>query len=155
MLNFFDTSRFMPHGHCYLWDPTILWLHIISDAVITFSYYSIPIMLIYFIFKKRRIPFNWLFLMFALFIFACGTTHLMEIINVWKAEYPLAGVIKMFTAIVSLMTAVSLIKILPKILDSEEKGNLLQTFIEPDDGIDFQPEAFKKEPPSPNIQPEK
>ncbi len=29
---------FMPHGYCYLWDPLILWLHLVSDALIAGSY---------------------------------------------------------------------------------------------------------------------
>src|SRR5258708_512664 len=29
------SSDFTPHGFCYLWDPTIVWLHVVSEAVIT------------------------------------------------------------------------------------------------------------------------
>ena len=39
---------FMPHGMCYLWRPGILALHVISDALITLSYFSIPFTLLYF-----------------------------------------------------------------------------------------------------------
>ena len=28
------SSYFMPHGHCYLWIPTILWMHVLSDLLI-------------------------------------------------------------------------------------------------------------------------
>ena len=34
---------FMPHGFCYLWDPRIVWLHVISDGLIALSYYCIPV----------------------------------------------------------------------------------------------------------------
>lgn len=112
----FDSAAFMPHGHCYLWNPALLWLHVMSDAVITLSYYAIPVCLIYFIFKKKNVPFNWLVLLFALFIFGCGTTHLMEIINVWDAEYAMAGFIKLFTAIISILTALLLVPVIPKLL---------------------------------------
>lgn len=112
----FNNEAFMPHGHCYLWNPNLLWLHVLSDAVITLSYYAIPVVLVYFIFKKQSVPFNWLVLLFALFIFGCGTTHLMEIINVWKSEYALSGFIKLFTAIVSILTAILLIPVVPKLL---------------------------------------
>jgi hypothetical protein len=54
----------MPHGYCYLWDPRIVWLHVISDALITLSYYCIPVVLIYFIRKNKDIPFNRNFWMF-------------------------------------------------------------------------------------------
>jgi len=34
----------------------ILWLHVISDGLITLSYYAIPVILIYFIRKNRDLP---------------------------------------------------------------------------------------------------
>lgn len=111
------SGEFMPHGHCYLWKPEIVWLHVISDAVITIAYYSIPIVLTYVVYKtKGGMPFNWVFLLFALFIMACGTTHLMEIINVWNSHYVLAGFVKLFTAVVSMLTAIALLPILPKVI---------------------------------------
>src|ERR1700734_1918866 len=85
---------FMPHGYCYLWDPALVWLHVISDGLIALSYYAIPVILVYFILKNRDLPLNWIFWMFGSFILACGTTHLMEIWNVWHGNYMLAGVIK-------------------------------------------------------------
>jgi PAS domain S-box-containing protein len=107
---------FMPHGYCYLWDPWIVWLHVISDALITLSYYCIPVVLIYFIRKNRDIPFNRVFWMFGTFILACGTTHLMEIWNIWHASYLVAGVIKAITAAVSVITAAMLIPLVPKVI---------------------------------------
>jgi hypothetical protein len=107
---------FMPHGYCYLWDPGMVWLHVISDALITLSYYFIPVVLIYFIRKNRDIPFNRIFWMFGTFILACGTTHLMEIWNVWHGSYLAAGVIKAITAAVSVLTAAMLIPLVPKVI---------------------------------------
>jgi hypothetical protein len=49
---------FMPHGFCYLWDPRIVWLHVISDGLIALSYDCIPIILIYCIRKNRDLPFS-------------------------------------------------------------------------------------------------
>ena len=100
MLEFFNhlvPADFMPHGYCYLWDPWLVWLNVASDGLITLSYYCIPVVLIYFIHKRRDLPFNWIFWMFGGFILACDTTHLMEVWNVWHASYALAGVIKAIT----------------------------------------------------------
>lgn len=74
------SSDFLPHGTCYLWNPRIIWLHVVSDGVITLSYYCIPVALIYLVRKRRDLPFNWIFWMFGLFILGCGTTHLMEVV---------------------------------------------------------------------------
>src|SRR3984885_12274312 len=109
-----NSTNFMPHGYCYMWDPRIVWLHVITDALIGLSYYAIPVILVYFIRKRRNLPFNWIFWMFAGFILACGTTHLMEIWNIWHGDYVLAGVIKAITAVLSLLTAAMLIPLAPK-----------------------------------------
>ena len=52
----------------------------------------------------------------ATFILACGTTHLMEIWNVWHGSYLLAGVLKGITALVSVITAAMLIPLVPKVI---------------------------------------
>jgi len=113
---FLSGGGFMPHGCCYLWDPGLIWLHVISDALITLSYYSIPLMLVYFVQHRKDLAFDWIFVCFAIFILACGTTHLMEIFNVWSPHYWLSGVIKAITAIASVTTTVLLIRLLPQAL---------------------------------------
>ncbi len=107
----------MPHGHCYLWRPGVLWLHSVSDAIIALAYFSIPFTLIYFIRKRKDLPFNWMFWCFATFILACGTTHLMEIYVIWYPVYWLQGIIKAFTAGVSILTAVMLLKLTPQAME--------------------------------------
>ena len=106
----------MPHGHCYLWRPDLVWLHVVSDAFIALAYASIPITLVYIVRKRNDIPFDWIFLCFGLFIILCGLTHVMEIWTVWQPVYWLSGDVKMVTAVVSIITAVLLIKMLPLIL---------------------------------------
>src|SRR4030081_2213776 len=109
-------SDLMPHGVCYLWKPEIVWLHAISDSVITLSYYMIPIGLVYFVRKRRDLPFHWMFLLFGLFIFGCGTTHLMEVWTLWHGTYRLAGVIKAVTAAASVVTAALFVPLIPRAL---------------------------------------
>jgi signal transduction histidine kinase len=109
-----EASAFMPHGVCYMWDPAVVWLHVISDALITLSYYCIPLALVYLIRRRSDLPFNWIFAMFGLFILGCGTTHLLEIWTVWHASYLLSGAVKAATAAISVVTAVMLIPLIPK-----------------------------------------
>jgi CHASE3 domain sensor protein len=115
---------FMPHGYCYLWDARMVWLHVLSDGLIALSYYCIPVVLIYFIRKNKDIPFNRIFWMFGIFILACGTTHLMEIWNVWHGSYLLAGVVKAITAVVSVITAAMLIPLVPKVISLPGRAHL-------------------------------
>jgi PAS domain S-box-containing protein len=107
---------FIPHGHCYLWKPELVGLHIVSDALTALAYYSIPVTLTYFVAKRRDVPFNWIFLLFGAFIVSCGTTHILEIWTLWHPNYWLSGFIKAFTAIVSIYTASELVSLLPKAL---------------------------------------
>lgn len=109
----FSADGFMPHGHCYLWQPGVLWLHVLSDAFVALAYTSISFTLLYFVRKRRDIPFNWMLLSFGIFIIACGATHLMEIWTIWTPTYWLAGMIKAVTAVASVATAVMLIKLVP------------------------------------------
>src|ERR1043165_3769204 len=106
----------MGHGYCYLWRPDIVWLHVVSDSLITLAYYSIPVTLVYFVRKRRDLPFHWMFLMFGAFILGCGTTHALEVWTVWHGTYRLAGIVKLLTAGLSVFTAVALVPIIPKAL---------------------------------------
>jgi len=110
------SSDFMPHGYCYLWKPEIILLHSISDGLITASYYLIPVLLIRFVRQRHDLPFHWMFAMFGVFIFGCGTTHLMEVWTLWHGTYWLAGVIKAITAVAFVGTAVALVPIIPRAL---------------------------------------
>jgi PAS domain S-box-containing protein len=110
--NIFNAD-FIPHGHCYLWRPDVLWLHVLSDTLIALAYYSIPVALVYFVRRRRDLAFDKIFFLFAAFIFACGTTHLLEVWTVWIPVYRLAGVAKALTALVSVITAVALWRLIP------------------------------------------
>jgi PAS domain S-box-containing protein len=114
--NLFSAGAFIPHGHCYLWQRNLVWLHLGSDALIAIAYYSIPSTLFYFVRKRRDLPFDWIFLLFSGFIVACGTTHLMAIWTLWHPTYWLSGFIKAATAIISVLTAIELVPLVPKAL---------------------------------------
>jgi PAS domain S-box-containing protein len=114
--NFIFPLSFIPHGHCYLWKPELVSLHSISDFLIASAYYSIPITLLYFVRKREDLPFNGIFLLFGVFIIACGSTHLMEIWTIWHPQYWLSGSLKAFTAVVSVYTAIQLVSLVPKAL---------------------------------------
>jgi C4-dicarboxylate-specific signal transduction histidine kinase len=109
-------SDFMPHGVCFLWNPGIVWLHAISDTIIAVSYYLIPLTLVYFVRQRKDLPFHWMFLMFGVFIFGCGTTHVMGVWTLWNGTYRLEGLIKALTAAASVATAVALVQLIPQAL---------------------------------------
>jgi PAS domain S-box-containing protein len=112
----FGPGDFMPHGYCYLWNSTLVWLNVVSDSVIAVSYFTIPFALLWFVRKRHDLPFSFVFVLFGTFIVACGTTHVMEVWNLWHAEYWLAGGFKAITAVASVGTAFVLTRLLPKAL---------------------------------------
>ncbi len=122
--HFWETGAFMPHGHCYLWMPEILWLNVGSDLIIAISYYIIPFYLLYLVKKRKDLNFNWLVAMFALFIFACGTTHFFDIITVWRPLYAQQGLIKLVTAGLSLATVFLLVPLIPKAIKLPSRSAL-------------------------------
>jgi len=104
----------MPHGHCYLWIPSLLWMHVVSDALIGVAYLGISFVL-YLLLRKIRLPFSPVFIAFGLFIGLCGITHFMKIWTVWHPDYLLDGVIKLATAAASVATAIGLVYVRPQI----------------------------------------
>ncbi|MDN3650409.1 HAMP domain-containing sensor histidine kinase [Reinekea marina] len=111
------SDEFMPHGMCYLWQSELLWLHVISDAFIFFSYVSIPITLVYILNMRRDLVFSKVMALFGAFVLLCGITHAIAVWNVWNGTYWLSGSVKAVTAVVSVATAYMLWKLAPTLRD--------------------------------------
>lgn len=119
MRNFLESlfrGDLAPHGYCIAWQPEILWLHVVSDIFIALAYYSIPITLLYFVRRRPDFPFRGMLYLFIGFIFACGSTHVVEIVTIWSPIYGVEGVAKALTAVVSVAAAVLLIPSTPRAL---------------------------------------
>jgi signal transduction histidine kinase/DNA-binding NarL/FixJ family response regulator len=107
---------YAPHGYCLLWQPELIWTHVIADAVIALAYFSIPVALVILVRKRGDIAFSWIFFCFAVFILACGATHILSIITLWWPIYGVQALVKALTAIVSVATAAVLWPLMPKLL---------------------------------------
>ena len=110
------STQFLPHAYCYLFDKHLIALHLGSDAAIWLSYVSISVTLAYLVYRTRReIPFSWMLLAFGTFIIACGFTHFMEMVVLWKPLYWLSADVKLITALASVITAIALPPLIPRI----------------------------------------
>ncbi len=109
-------NPFMPHGFCFLWRPDVLWLHVVSDAIIALAYFCIPVALVHFARKRRDVPFRRVFWLFGAFILLCGTTHLLSIWVLWHPDYYVEGFVKAATAIASIGTAIMVVRLMPEAL---------------------------------------
>lgn len=111
-------GEYLPHGHCYFWEDDLLLFHIISDALIAISYFTIPIFIWRFMQKRNDLgAFKIVFYLFSLFILFCGATHIMEIVTVWKPVYWISGFFKAGTAIVSVITAFAISRLIKPALE--------------------------------------
>lgn len=120
-------SDYMAHGFCFSWEPGLVWTHVGSDVVTGLAYYVITAAMIYFAVKRRDVPFFWIFILFALFIFACGTTHFLAAYTVYRPDYWIEGYVKALTALVSVAAAIVFI---PKIPQAIVMPSLAKTLAE-------------------------
>jgi signal transduction histidine kinase len=74
--------------------------------------------------KRRDVEFGWIYWAFAIFIMACGFTHVFSIYTLWVPAYGLEGLVKAVTAIASVLTAVLLWPLIPKLLTLPSPGQL-------------------------------
>lgn len=120
-------SDFLPHAFCYLRSPGLIWTHVMADALIGLAYLAISVTLAYLIYRTRRdIPFHWMFLAFRLFIIACGGTHFMEVVTVWIPVYVFSAVVKIFTALASVATAIVLPFTVPRIFSLIQQAKVTE-----------------------------
>ncbi|MBE9194195.1 PAS domain S-box protein [Synechocystis sp. LEGE 06083] len=122
--DFFQANGYMPHGHCYLWQTPLVWLHVTADFFTAIAYYSIPVILLYFLRKRQDIPFPNIIFLFGAFILCCGTSHFFDIVTLWYPIYWVSGAIKASMAIASVITVSELIKIVPNALNLKSPTEL-------------------------------
>ena len=130
-------SFFMPHGHCYLWQPELVWLQAITNGSIGVSYVAIAAMLAYLVHKGQYVPFRGMALAFGVFIVSCGLTHFLDVYVIWDPIYWTDGVVRAVTAIASVGTALMLPPLIPKAISlargakrAQERGIELETALE-------------------------
>lgn len=126
-MDLFISSQFIPQGHCYRWQPSLVWLNVLSDSLIFLSYMMISGLLIFLTLKLKEIPFQRIYFLFGFFIFSCGLTHAMEVFNIWVPTYWLAVMLKILTAVSSVGTAIILPSFFPKIRALVQGATLVKT----------------------------
>lgn len=125
-----DDPGFMPHGHCFLWTPKLLWTYLVGDGLIIAAYFSIPPALWLLARRRKDLKHKWLVALFGVFIFACGTTHLLKIWNIWHHAYWLEAWITLFTGLVSVACAIGIWPLLPKLLALPSPAQLQSAYAE-------------------------
>src|SRR5205814_7550790 len=107
------TPSLMPHSVCWNHDPNLIWTMAVTNAITFLSYSSICVTLFYLARRTNRsIHREWGFFLigFALFIVACGSTHLMEVVTTWIPVFCIDAWTNIITAILSGFVAVQFIR---------------------------------------------
>jgi two-component system, cell cycle sensor histidine kinase and response regulator CckA len=120
-------SLFMPHGWCMTWNPWLIGLNVVTDALVALAYYSIPAAL-FFIVRRRNVTLKLqpILILFGLFIALCGGGHAIDIVSIWKPIYWIKGYWNLATAGVSVLTAIVLIPRTIEFLRYPERTEQLQ-----------------------------
>ncbi len=105
-----------PHGFCLLWDPVLIWTHVVADALIGLAYFSIPVAMAVFLTRRADMQYRGVAWLFVAFILACGTTHFLSIWTLWVPDYGIEALVKLVTALVSVATAIALWPLIPRAL---------------------------------------
>lgn len=120
-------TSFMPHGMCYLWQPSLVVAEVLSNGLIALAYFSIPLLLLYFIGRRPDVPNPLLFTLFAVFILACGTSHVMDVVTIWYPVYWVDVFVRIVTALASVGTALVMAPLMPRLLRTGTVENYLET----------------------------
>jgi len=103
----------VPHAVCWAAAPHLIWTMVITNLITFVSYFIICVTLLYLARKTGRvIARDWrTFLIgFALFIVACGSTHLLEVITTWTPIFWVDAWTNIITAALSALVALMLIR---------------------------------------------
>ena len=115
---------FMPHGHCYLWAPSMVWTQVSANLLIGSAYAAIAATLASMVRRIRDIPFAWVYLAFGTFILSCGLTHFFDIVTVWHPIYWADAAVRVVTATASVATAILILPMVPKAASLAESARL-------------------------------
>jgi signal transduction histidine kinase len=122
-----DYSDWPPRWHCGRWSDFHGWLYIISDLLIWSAYFAIPFIILRYALRQRsQIRFNNLYFLFAAFILACGSTHLVDAGMFWIPVYRVSAIVRLITGILSWLTVWQLVRILPTAFSMKTSKELEQ-----------------------------
>lgn len=115
LTSLFSTDGLTPHGFCYAWQPELLWPMVIASGTVAVAYFSIPLALLALLRRLPAIRYRAVFFLFSAFIFFCGLTHVVSIVNIWVPIYRFEVLLMVMTAAVSVATAIMLWPLLPRV----------------------------------------
>ena len=115
MSNPFHDPGFVSHSYCLMFDPLVIWVMIASNSLIAAAYFAIPVLIVRLVGRKMHMLLHSFTIAFAVFIFSCGTGHVMDVVVLYYPAYWLQNLVNSITAITSVYTAAMLARYSPSI----------------------------------------
>lgn len=110
-------SKLTEHGAGLLWKPELIWLNVVSDALVAVAFFTTAFVLAFFLWRRHReLMFRGVFLIFAIFVAVSGVTRLLSIYTIWVPAYQIEALVKVLLALISIPVTAALLLALPRIL---------------------------------------
>ena len=106
------SASLMPHAVCWASAPKLIWTMVITNSITFLSYLVICFTLLYLARRTQSVlARDWAYFVvgFALFIAACGSTHIFEVITTWIPVFWSDAIANVLTAALSGYVAIMLI----------------------------------------------
>jgi signal transduction histidine kinase len=103
----------MPHSVCWAADPRLVWTMVATNSITFLSYLTIAFTLLFLVRRTGRIlarDWGYFVVGFALFILACGSTHLLEVVTTWSPIFWVDAWTNIVTSVLSAWVAFMLIR---------------------------------------------
>jgi signal transduction histidine kinase len=126
----FSGDGFLSQGSRYLWQPGVLWLNVVADAVIAAAYFSVPFSLLYLTYKRRDLLPIGISSVFVVFALASGFAHVLAVSTVWNPIYWVEGGAKAIAALAAIASVFVMWPSLPRIFALPSRGALEQSSAE-------------------------
>jgi signal transduction histidine kinase len=124
-------STFLPHGASMLWQPELIWVNAVSDAMLACAFFTVAFVLALFAWRRHHeilIVFRVIFWGFAVFAGICGTSRLLAILTLWVPAYGLEAAVKGMLAPISAIITAGLLLLLPRFLTISTRVQLQQAY---------------------------
>jgi signal transduction histidine kinase len=129
--NYLDMSTLTPHGACLEWNPELIWINAVSDAMNAAAFFATAFLLGYFVWRRHRdmrLMFRAVFGAFAIFATGCAATRLLSILVLWVPAYGIEAAVKAVLAPISATIAAGLLMLLPRMLVMPTNVQLQQAY---------------------------
>ncbi len=113
---FFSAGVLAPHAICLLWRKDLIAIHGVSDLLIALSYFAIPLLIVKGTRLRPDLIDRRVATLFAMFIMACGISHLAGLLTLWFPYYGWQALVKLLTAGVSMITVYNLWRLWPDLM---------------------------------------